>query len=81
MRSWAWPGSWTRRLVRRRQDFAQALEHYRQRRFPEAGAAFEAILTENPEDGPARIYRDRCRKFMEAPPPDDWDTVFRPEGK
>jgi len=68
-------------LIKRRQDFAQALELYRQGRFPEAGAAFEAILTENPEDGPARIYRDRCRRFQEAPPPADWDTVFRPEGK
>ena len=68
-------------LIKRRQDFAQALELYRQGRFPEAGAAFEAILTENPEDGPARVYRDRCRKFMETPPPADWDTVFRPEGK
>jgi adenylate cyclase len=68
-------------LVRRRQDFAQALALYRQRRFPEAGAAFEALLTENPEDGPARTYRDRCRRFQAAPPPADWDTVFRPEGK
>jgi adenylate cyclase len=68
-------------VIRRRQDFAQALELYRQRRFPEAGAAFETILTENPEDGPARTYRDRCRRFQEAPPPADWDTVFRPEGK
>ncbi len=66
---------------RRRQDFAQALELYRHRRFPEAGTAFEAILTEYPEDGPARTYRDRCRRFQEAPPPADWDTVFRPEGK
>jgi adenylate cyclase len=75
------PGDLDPEIVRRRQDFAQALEHYRHRRFPEAGAAFEAILTENPGDGPARVYRDRCRQFMEAPPPADWDTVFRPEGK
>ena len=68
-------------VVKRRQDFASALELYRRRRFPEAGAGFEAILTENPDDGPARVYRDRCRKFMETPPPADWDTVFRPEGK
>jgi adenylate cyclase len=68
-------------LIQRRQDFAQALELYRQGRFPEALAGFEAILTENPADGPARVYRDRCRKFMETPPPAGWDTVFRPEGK
>jgi adenylate cyclase len=75
------PGELDPETARRRQNFAQALEHYRHRRFPEAQAGFEAILTENPEDGPARTYRDRCRKFMEAPPPDNWDTVFRPEGK
>ncbi|MDO9071585.1 MAG: adenylate/guanylate cyclase domain-containing protein, partial [Deltaproteobacteria bacterium] len=68
-------------VIRRRQDFAQALELYRQGRFPEAGAGFEAILAENPEDGPARVYRDRCRRLQEAPPPASWDTVFRPEGK
>ena len=68
-------------VIRRRQDFAQALELYRQRRFPEALAGFEAIGAAAPEDGPARTYRDRCRRFQEAPPPADWDTVFRPEGK
>jgi len=68
-------------LIERRQDFARALELYRQGRFPEAGAGFEAILMANPEDGPARVFRDRCRTFVEAPPPPDWDTVFRPEGK
>ena len=68
-------------LIKARQGFAQALELYRQGRFPEAGAGFEAILTENPGDGPARTYRDRCRRLQEAPPPADWDTVFRPEGK
>ena len=56
-------------LIRRRQDSPQAFEFYRQSRFPEAEAGFEAILTENPEDGPARVYRSRCRKFMETPPP------------
>jgi adenylate cyclase len=68
-------------LIKRRQDFAQALELYRQGRFPEAQAGFEAICATAPEDGPARTYRDRCRRFQEAPPPADWDTVFRPEGK
>jgi len=68
-------------VIRRRQDFAQALELYHQRRFSEALAGFEAICAAAPEDGPARTYRDRCRRFQEAPPPADWDTVFRPEGK
>ncbi len=75
------PGKLEPEVISRRQAFAQALELYRQQRFPEAGAAFEAILTKNPEDGPARTYLNRCQRFQEAPPPADWDTVFRPEGK
>jgi adenylate cyclase len=74
-------GELERELIKARQDFAQGLELYRQRRFPEAGAAFAAILAENPGDGPARTYLDRCRRFQEEPPPPEWDTVFRPEGK
>ncbi len=66
---------------RRRRDFAAGLEFYRQGRFPEAEAAFEALLTQNPQDGPARTFRDRCRQLQAAPPPADWDTVFRPEAK
>ncbi|MGA9756615.1 MAG: adenylate/guanylate cyclase domain-containing protein [Desulfobaccales bacterium] len=68
-------------VIHRRRDFAQALEHYRHQRFSEALAGFEAICAAAPEDGPARIYRDRCRRFQEAPPPADWDTVFRPDAK
>jgi hypothetical protein len=26
-------------------------------------------------DGAARLYMDRCRKFIADPPPDDWDGV------
>jgi adenylate cyclase len=71
----------TPELIRRRQDFAGALELYRQGRFPEAAAGFEAILADAPEDGPARTFLGRCRQFKKVPPPADWDTVFRPEGK
>ncbi|MFA4901947.1 MAG: adenylate/guanylate cyclase domain-containing protein [Desulfobaccales bacterium] len=68
-------------VIRRRQDFAQGLELYRQGRFPEAQAAFDSILTEDPEDGPAKIFLARCRHFQSTPPPAPWDTVFRPDAK
>jgi len=67
--------------IRRRRDFAQALELYRQGRFAEGQAGFEALLADDPGDGPARTLAERCRRFQEAPPPPDWDAVFRPEGK
>jgi adenylate cyclase len=68
-------------IIRRRQDFAEGLKLYRQGRFPEAQARLEAILAENPEDGPAKTFLARCRQFQTAPPPDPWDTVFRPDAK
>jgi adenylate cyclase len=67
--------------IRRRQDFAQGLEVYRQGRFPEAQTRFEAILAEAPEDGPAKVFLARCRKFQSGSPPEPWDTVFRPDAK
>ena len=67
--------------IRRRQDFAEGLELYRQGRFPEAQARFEAILAEAPEDGPAKTFLARCRHFQSSPPPEPWDTVFRPDAK
>ncbi|MGB8992813.1 MAG: adenylate/guanylate cyclase domain-containing protein [Desulfobaccales bacterium] len=68
-------------VTRRGRDFARGLELYRRGRFPEAQAVFDAILADDPEDGPSRTFRERCRQFEEAPPPADWDTIFRPEGK
>jgi adenylate cyclase len=65
----------------RRQEFAHGLEMYRQGRFHEAQVFFETILAQHPEDGPAKIFLDRCYHFQIDPPPDSWDTVFRPEGK
>ncbi len=68
-------------IIRQRQDFADALDLYRQSRFPAAQAAFEAILAEHPEDGPAKTFLARCRQFQTAPPAVPWDTVFRPDAK
>jgi adenylate cyclase len=68
-------------IIRRRREFAEALALYRQGRFAEAQAGFEALLADDPEDGPALTFAARCRHFPEAPPPADWDAVFRPEGK
>ncbi len=61
--------------------FAQALEAYRQRRFGEAGRLFEELLATYPDDGPARVFRDRCRALQANPPPPEWDAVFRPDQK
>ena len=64
-----------------REEFARGLELYRRQDFAGAAAHFAAARHQDPEDGPARIFLDRCQRFQHTPPPPDWDTVFRPEGK
>jgi adenylate cyclase len=48
---------------------------YRQRRWDEALAAFDAVLAERPDDGPATLYVGRCRAMLAQPPPPEWDGV------
>jgi adenylate cyclase len=57
-------------------QFAAACALYRQRRWAEAKAAFESVLTRWPDDGPARVFVRRCEYYLEAPPPADWDGVY-----
>lgn len=63
------------------QEFARGLELYRQGHFPQAAAAFTAILGKTPGDGPAQAFLNRCQLLQTTPPPGDWDTVFRPDAK
>jgi len=64
-----------------REDFIPGLELYRRARFEEAAARFGHALGHCPDDGPSRVFLNRCRHFQAHPPPPDWDTVFRPEAK
>lgn len=52
------------------------LSAYRARDWDAARRAFEGALELYPEDGPAQVYLDRCRRLAEAPPPADWDGVW-----
>ena len=62
-------------------DFAGALELYRQEKFPEAAARFQAILDKHPGDSPSQVFLQRCQAYQENPPPPDWQGVFRPDSK
>ncbi len=57
-------------------QFTAARALYQQRRWAEAKAAFEAILTHWPEDGPSKVFARRCESYLAAEPPADWDGVF-----
>jgi adenylate cyclase len=53
----------------------EALALYEKRKFRKAGALFNSIATGTTTDGAARFYVDRCRAYIAAPPPDDWDGI------
>ena len=54
---------------------------YRKQQWQEALSSFEAALHFVPDDGPSKTYIERCRRFLQEPPPPDWDGVFKLESK
>ena len=34
------------------------------------------LLKIRPDDGPAKVFQERCQKFKKDPPTDSWDGVF-----
>jgi len=64
------------RLVTLAERFEEALSSYQRREFDTALESFKKILEEFPNDGPSRVFTERCRLYIESPPPKDWDGVF-----
>ena len=59
--------------------YRQGLDHYRAQRWENARGCFCKALQQTPEDGPSRLYRQRCDTLMSAPPDwltGEWDGVF-----
>ncbi len=48
--------------------FASAMNELEARHFDTAEESFAAILSDYPDDGPARFQRERCRQFAITPP-------------
>ncbi len=56
--------------------FAQGRACYRERRWQDARIIFEKLSERWPEDGPARMYVNRCREYLIASPEENWDGVY-----
>lgn len=54
-----------------------ALRAYQNRDFAKAQALCAALLADYPDDGPATVLAERAATFQQAPPPADWDGVWR----
>lgn len=56
------------------------MELFHARRWQEALPLFESILSQRPEDGPAALYRDWCRRCLaDTPLNEDWNVIHRTE--
>ncbi len=56
--------------------FARARTFYQKREWSEAWKVFNAVLVRWPDDGPARLFLERCKEFRAAGPGADWDGVY-----
>jgi hypothetical protein len=56
--------------------FAEGRKCYKLMKFEEARRAFAKALDIDKEDGPSKVYYQRCKHLIENPPADDWDGVF-----
>lgn len=56
--------------------FALGLGEFEQGAWEEARHRFETVLRIYPDDGPARLFIERCREFETEPPRDTWDGVI-----
>jgi adenylate cyclase len=51
-------------------------QNYGDRQFQEALEICKKILHDFPRDPVAKVFQERCEKFLLTPPPTEWDGVF-----
>jgi adenylate cyclase len=63
-------------IEERLEFFAQGRACFRERRWQDAQIIFEKLLERWPEDGPARMYLNRCKEYLVVGPEENWDGVY-----
>lgn len=61
--------------------YKKGLSLYMGRNFKEAYEYFSRCLQIDPNDGPSKVYLERCQEYINNPPPPDWDGVFEMKSK
>ncbi len=57
-------------------QYNDGINLYYERKFAEALAKFQKILESYPNDGPSKLYRQRCEVLRDFPPKPEWDGVY-----
>ncbi len=58
------------------EHYEKGMKCYQDLNFKDAISCFENALKLEPEDGPCLTYVNRCKMYLEQPPPTNWDGVF-----
>ena len=56
--------------------YNEGLALYKTRKFQDAKTKFSEALQLSANDGPSKLYIERCDAFIETPPTADWDGVY-----
>lgn len=57
--------------------YERAFEHYEKQEFQQAITILGEIKTScRPKDGASKVLLARCQRYVNNPPPEDWDCVF-----
>jgi class 3 adenylate cyclase/HAMP domain-containing protein len=59
----------------------RAMELFYERNFKDAGQLMQKVLAVAPNDGPAALILERCRRYAETPPGKEWNGVHVMESK
>ena len=71
-----YPGSTDDTLLELTDIYTKGLTAYRNREWGEAIAHFHAALAIDPNDGPSKTMRNRCREYKKTPPPPTWSGAY-----
>jgi adenylate cyclase len=58
------------------QYYETGLRYYFDQKWDEALKYFNTVLKYRPGDAPGKVMRERCLRFMQNPPPPEWNGVF-----
>jgi adenylate cyclase len=61
--------------------FNDAVTNYRKKNFEAALKIFESNLRLNPNDYSVKLYLERCKNFIQNPPPSDWVGAYESKEK
>ncbi len=56
--------------------YEDGLKMYRKKEWQKAIAMFQKALNKDPHDGPSLTYIERCKAYVQDPPPENWDGIY-----